>query len=642
MTPHDPELEELITSYLLGDLSATDAKRVEEYLRQRSDARALADELKQTLNLLDQALSGPIAAPRRLDPDHRAAILPDTSRPSEPKLWFQGHARLLAQVAAMLVITAGLYLLLRQGARTSPGHFSGTTATMHSDPGERTLQDIQQVEAMTEAERLTFPAPRRMAAVESGQEPLESVGHGFGPSVARASAATMTAALAYPQRAHMWPVRLDCDMLSYVRATKELDAGLLPAVDSISAAAFCQAFGREPWLAETGGPRALDASSPPSEQIRLSVEVAPIPHSDEMLLRVSLQAVPAETESQPLSVIVLADVGRSMQPNQGIVRETLAALADVLHPNDRVALMTFGGDAGPREILPLSSALHRDALRQAAREMFAPRLGTETTAASDSSPMAGLKKACAIFNHAPSAPENARRLVLVLSDLIGTTEADQVTALSRRVSDQWLGEGIRSAWLGFGAENQPAQMEEQLAGQGGGFYASIQNREAAINCFAQRLHRAGRPAAESLQVWVAFDPEVVLTVEPVSDLPQVPPRSGFAFHDADQYTLFEGDSRTVMYRLRLRNLESPATLGSLHLSYQVPGTDVDETIEHVEDMGVICQKQDLAQSSMAHRRATAALIFAELLTGCAEASDLAVLEDLTDAAPLFRWARLVK
>jgi Ca-activated chloride channel family protein len=100
------EIEEKITSYLLGDLSPEEAEEIRGLLEVSPGSRALAQELEQTLDLVRGALAADFPVPEKLSTDRKATIR-EAVKPA-PLIWFTRNYKILAQAAAVVALIGSL------------------------------------------------------------------------------------------------------------------------------------------------------------------------------------------------------------------------------------------------------------------------------------------------------------------------------------------------------------------------------------------------------------------------------------------------------------------------------------------------------------------------------------------------------
>src|SRR5262249_12663847 len=98
-------------------------------------------------------------------------------------------------------------------------------------------------------------------------------------------------------------------------------------------------------------PPAYKPRAPPDEPFSTSVAVFPSPWSEgRKLIRIGIKGYTVEPATRPrANLVFLIDTSGSMdEPNRlPLVKQSLAMLLDELDPNDRVAIVTYAGEAGP-------------------------------------------------------------------------------------------------------------------------------------------------------------------------------------------------------------------------------------------------------------------------------------------------------
>lgn len=120
------DIKELLTRHLLGELTADMAATVRAHLADCAACRAEADELGRTLDLLRSALAESPAAASQLDDARRQRVLAsarsgatDASRTLAFPWWSAWRRIEVLKVAAMLVVTVGIFSLLLPHAQFS-------------------------------------------------------------------------------------------------------------------------------------------------------------------------------------------------------------------------------------------------------------------------------------------------------------------------------------------------------------------------------------------------------------------------------------------------------------------------------------------------------------------------------------------
>ena len=106
------QIQPLLTSYQLGDLTSVQASEVDDHLSTCEDCRALLQEIEPTLDLLRDALAVPTPAPKALSGEHRLRIRETLLRKSGKLVpWVFREQRRLTAVAAVLLVSGFLYIV---------------------------------------------------------------------------------------------------------------------------------------------------------------------------------------------------------------------------------------------------------------------------------------------------------------------------------------------------------------------------------------------------------------------------------------------------------------------------------------------------------------------------------------------------
>lgn len=139
-----------------------------------------------------------------------------------------------------------------------------------------------------------------------------------------------------PQKFPSSTFAVDVDTAAYSRLRKHLNESTLPDPESIRVEELINYF-------------SYDYAEARNQPIALH-ELSTCPwNSQHWLLRVGLQAqrIPQE-QRPPLNLVFLIDTSGSMSPRDRLplLRQALTCLVDRLLPNDRVAIVTYAGEAG--------------------------------------------------------------------------------------------------------------------------------------------------------------------------------------------------------------------------------------------------------------------------------------------------------
>ena len=282
---------------------------------------------------------------------------------------------------------------------------------------------------------------------------------------------------------------LDVDTGSYTVARNYLQDGNMPPSEAIRVEEFVNYFDQ-------------DYPNPPAHQaFTISVDGAPSPFTlNERydMLRIGIQGfqVP-EWERKDASLVFVIDVSGSMNMDNrlGLVKRSLELLVEQMRSTDQVAIVVYGSDA--RLVLDstpgsakgkILSAIHRLQPEGATNAEAGLRLGYRT----------------AMKNYLPGG---INRIILCSDGVanVGQTEAD---AILDEVHG-YVEEGITLATIGFGMDNYNDTLMEQLADNGDGFYAYVDDMGEAQRLFVDQITGTLQTIALDAKVQVDFNPDVV-------------------------------------------------------------------------------------------------------------------------------------
>ena len=157
------DIEERITSYLLGDLTEAESERIRTHLQTCEGCRALAQELELTLDLVRGALAADAEAPVALSPERRERIRAAGTPPVEASGfrldWVQPWMWRAAGLAAIVVVLACLL---------APA-FQRDSTTLASRNGSETQTGAEAMESSRKAvepERTAPPPPEAASSTQ--------------------------------------------------------------------------------------------------------------------------------------------------------------------------------------------------------------------------------------------------------------------------------------------------------------------------------------------------------------------------------------------------------------------------------------------------------------------------------------------
>jgi uncharacterized protein YegL len=199
-------------------------------------------------------------------------------------------------------------------------------------------------------------------------------------------------------------------------------------------------------------------------------------HDGWVLVRLLAPAQPADARRPPLAVLPVVDVSSSMEgPKLDAVKHALTQLIAHLVPSDFVGLVSFSGEA--RVILPITEVSQdsRGRLQHAIKSLLTD--GLTNLAEGFLVGRRALEEA--------ALPASLRARLVLLTD--GQANRGVATGRPelRALVQQGIGPFSLSAF-GFGKDCDHAMLGE-LADEGGGSFAYIQNEDGVLSAFAREL-----------------------------------------------------------------------------------------------------------------------------------------------------------
>ena len=215
-----------------------------------------------------------------------------------------------------------------------------------------------------------------------------------------------------------------------------------------------------------------------------------------MLLRVGIQARDSSERSRPAAALTFViDTSGSMarEDRLELVKDSLRQLVRGLGRGDSIAVVTFGDDA--RVVLPPTRATDDDRILAAIDELQ-PSGSTNLEA--------GLRLGYQLARETLLG-DGIDRVILASDGVanVGLTDADGILG---RIRDD-AAAGIELVSIGVGMGNYNDTLLEQLADQGDGFYAYVNDLVEARQLFIEDLISTLQTVALDAKVQVEFDPE---------------------------------------------------------------------------------------------------------------------------------------
>jgi len=381
---------------------------------------------------------------------------------------------------------------------------------------------------------------------------------------------------------------MDVDTAAYGVTRRFLEDGNMPDRDSVRLEEFVNAFDY--------------GYEPPAEgafAIRLDGGPTPFTGSRSILLRIGIQAreIPEEArQSVSLTFVIDTSGSMSMEGRLELVKAALGLLVTRLRPDDSVAIVTFGTQAGV--VLTPTSAAEPEAIL-AAINGLQPEGSTNAQAGLE------LGYDIAALGHRSGALD---RVVLASDGVanVGLTNAEQLLARVERE----VAAGVELVAVGVGMGNFNDTLLEQLADHGNGFYAYVNDRLEAERLFGSQLVGTLETVARDAKVQVEFRPESVSRYRLLGYENRAIADQDFRDPYVDAGEVGAGHSVTALYEVEPA-WTSDGFLGTVRLRWIDPASNLEQ--EAIRDIDLFSMGSEFFSTGASFRLAATVAAFAEIL-----------------------------
>ena len=416
---------------------------------------------------------------------------------------------------------------------------------------------------------------------------------------------------------HLSTFALDVDTGSYTIMRNYLREGNLPPPDSVRVEEYVNYF-------EQGYP------SPPAHQaFGIYVDGAPAPFTQSeryQMLRVGIQGydVPQE-ERKDASLTFVIDVSGSMDMDNrlGLVKRSLEMLVEQLRARDRVSIVVYGSDA--RVVLEPTSGSDKGRILEAIYSLH-PEGATNAEA--------GIRLGYQLAMHAYNA-EGINRVILC-SDGVANVGVTGPEAILEEVR-HYVEENVTLTTIGFGMDNYNDVLMEQLADNGDGFYAYVDDLREARRLFIDQITSTLQTIAMDAKVQVEFNPQVVMRYRLVGFENRAIADHEFRDNTVDAGEIGAGHSVTALYEIKLYP-EVYGNIATVFMRWQDP--DTRQIVELSKDFGTGELQGQFEYADPYFQRSVILAEYAEILKQSywAEESSLAhVYHEAVRVSELVAW-----
>jgi Ca-activated chloride channel family protein len=271
----------------------------------------------------------------------------------------------------------------------------------------------------------------------------------------------------------------------------------------------------------------------------IRTDLAPCPwNTEHWLLGVAVRADDVEAQVvPPANLVFLVDVSGSMQDASKLplLQSSLKLLVGQLRAQDRVSLVVYAGSEG----LVLEPTPGDQNIR-IERAIDALSAGGSTAGE------AGIRLAYRVARQAFIEGGINRVLLATDGDFnVGVTDFEQLKDLAERERDS----GVQLSTLGFGTGNLNEALMEQLADNGNGSYAYIDNLAEGRKVLVDQVRSTLVTVAKDVKVQVEFNPAVVGEYRLIGYENRKLAREDFTNDRIDAGDVGAGQSVTAIYEL---------------------------------------------------------------------------------------------
>lgn len=320
---------------------------------------------------------------------------------------------------------------------------------------------------------------------------------------------------------------IDVDAASYSNIRRFINQGEMPPKDAVRIEEMINYFNYN-YPEPTG-----------NDPVRITTEVGICPwNKTHRLVQIGLKARKIESKNLPASNFVfLIDVSGSMfgPTRLELVKSSLRLLVNNLREKDRVAIVTYCGDA--RVALPSTPGNEKQKIKDALETL---------TAGGSTAGGAGIKEAYRIAQKNFIAQGNNR--IILCTDGDFNVGASSETELENLIESKRKG-GIFLTVLGYGMGNYKDNKMQILAQKGNGNHAYIDNIQEANKVLVNEFGSTMYVVAKDVKLQVEFNPAKVQSYRLVGYETRMLNNEDFNDDTKDAGEMGAGHTVTALYEI---------------------------------------------------------------------------------------------
>lgn len=547
------QAHERLEAYVLGELSATERERVEEWLAKDAAMEQDFRQLSELTSLLGEGLRGKPEAP-----------LPALARARIRWRAWRPLGRSKAVFALPLTAALALLSVFVGPVDLEPNSVGDATASsVVEPPAESKVQAVESAEPPRAPSRSprkrspiaapsADPAPANRGRFDSFSSPESAAPRVNGFRSAEPSRGPLSPASEQGRflDADAEPVStfsIDVDTASYARLRETIQSGRTPSRADTRIEELVNYFHYD-YPAPTG-----------RAPVSISVDAARTPwdSEDSGLVRIGLRARDPGPRSTS-NLVFLIDVSASMTPENRLplLKRALGTLTRELDARDWVSIVVYAGRTAVL-LEPTRGSDHEIILRTL--EGLSPHGSTNGSG--------GLQMAYDLARrHFISGGVN--RVVLATDGdfNLGIADPDELQQFIERQAQS----GVFLSVLGFGASPSGDERLDRLANHGNGNYAYIDGEQEAERVLSQQLRSTLQVVAKDVKVQVTFDPDEVESYRLIGYDNRRLQREDFANDERDAGDLGAATVVTALYEVKTRREVNARKLLSVDVRYKLP------------------------------------------------------------------------
>ena len=366
---------------------------------------------------------------------------------------------------------------------------------------------------------------------------------------------------------------VDADGGSYANMRRFLYLGQTPPKASVRIEEYINYF-------------AFDYKEPlPGENVSLESEISKCPwNSEHYLIRLGMKGITIPLSELPNSnYVLLIDVSGSMNsPDKlGILKTGFMKLIDNLRDQDRIAIVTYAGEAGV--LLESTYGVEKDKIKSAVGKLGA---GGSTAGA------AGISTAYEIAQKNFITNGNNRVILGTDGDFnVGPSSTDDLVKLIEEKRES----GIYLTVLGVGEGNLNDHMMEQIANKGNGNYEYIDNAKQIQKVFTQEISKFYTVAKDS-KIQITFNQNMVDSYRLIGYENRKLNNEDFKNDSTDAGEIGSSQTITAMYEVVLLDLGNKEKYAQFDFRYKKPNETLSRLITN--DINMIPEEMNSSTENM--------------------------------------------